>query len=414
MRHPLLETFNPREGCSQFPACDRRRYNAGMSATQTDPDFNGLTEFRPSLPAQFYFDPARHEVEMQRIWHRHWVYVARSQEVPAPRSYRTFPIAGQNVLLVRDDRGVLRAFHNTCRHRGAQLCTQESGALHGNGITCPYHAWNYGLDGALRRTTSRFTAKGFDPRKLSLYPVSVKEWRGFVFISLAAEPPAFADSFDVPLDRMNGWPMEDLKTGHVSTQVIRCNWKIFWENYNECLHCPGVHPSLSALVPIYGRAIMEPRDDPNWQEHADQDDPKYRGGVRAGARTWSRSGDLVGKPFPGLSEADRRTAYVFMTGLPSIYIVGHPDYVRVVRIRPLDPESTELRIEYLFAAETLADPAFALDEVTSFAGRVLAEDAAVCELNQAGLHALPLKEGVLMPEEYVIAQFHDWLRAETG
>lgn len=385
-----------------------------MSASRTDPDFNGLTTVRASLPAQFYFDPARHQIEMQRIWHHHWVYVARSEEVQAPRSYRTFEIAGQNVLLVRDDAGVLRAFHNTCRHRGARLCTQEAGTLRGNGITCPYHAWNYGLDGALRRTTSRSTAKGFDPCEYPLYPVSVQEWRGFVFVSLAAQPPPLADSFDVPMDRMNGWPLETLRTGHVSTQVIRCNWKIFWENYNECLHCPGVHPSLSALVPIYARAIMEPRDDPHWREHAGQDDPKYRGGLRAGASTWTRSGQLVGKPFAGLSEAARRAAYVYMTGLPSVFIVGHPDYVRVVRIRPLEPESTELRIEYLFAAETLADPAFDLGEVTGFAGQVLAEDAFVCELNQAGLRALPHREGVLMPEEYAIARFHDWLLAESG
>lgn len=385
-----------------------------MATPQSDLDFNGLKVSQPGLPAAYYFDPARYQLEMQRIWQRHWVYVGRAQEVELPRSFKTFELGDQKILLVRDQAGALRGFHNTCRHRGALLCAQEAGTLRGNAITCAYHGWSYGLDGALRRTTSLSVAAGFDPRDYPLYQVNVREWRGFVFVSLAAQPPPFAAGFDVPLGRMDGWPLETLRTGHVATQVMRCNWKVFWENYNECLHCPGVHPSLSRMVPIYGRAIMEPREDPHWREHAGDDDPKYRGGMRRGAKTWTRSGELIGKPFATLSEEDRRAAYVYLTGLPSMFIVGHPDYVRVVRLRPLAPESTELRIEYLFTAETLADPAFDLDQVTGFAGEVLAEDAAVCELNQAGLHALAHLEGVLMPEEYLLHQFHDWVRAETG
>ena len=69
---------------------------------------------------------------------------------------------------------------------------------------------------------------------------------------------------------------------------MQCNWKIFWENYNECLHCPGVHPQLSQLVPLYGRGLLEERDDPEWQSHAADPDPKFKGGVRSGG------GDLVG------------------------------------------------------------------------------------------------------------------------
>jgi Rieske 2Fe-2S family protein len=101
-----------------------------------------------------------------------------------------------------------------------------------------------------------------------------------------------------------------------------------------------------------------------------------------------------------------------MTALPSMFIVGHVDYVRVVRLRPLGPEQTEMRVEYLFSAETLASPDFDMRNVVEFTNLVMTEDADVCELNQRGLRAAPHVRGVVMPEEYVIRQFHEWVAAE--
>jgi Rieske 2Fe-2S family protein len=95
-----------------------------------------------------------------------------------------------------------------------------------------------------------------------------------------------------------------------------------------------------------------------------------------------------------------------------MFIVGHVDYVRVVRLRPLGPEQTEMRVEYLFSEETLACPDFDMHNVVEFTNLVMTEDAEVCELNQRGLHAGPHVRGVVMPEEYVIRQFHDWVAAE--
>jgi glycine betaine catabolism A len=385
-----------------------------MATPQPDLDFNGLKELLPGLPASFYFDPARHALEMKRIWQRHWVYVARAAEVAAPRAFKTIAIGDQTILLVRDEAGTLRAFHNTCRHRGAALCTEKSGTLRGGSIICPYHAWSYALDGRLQRTTSRVLPQGFDLADYPLYSVSIKQWRGFVFVSLAADPPTLAKGFDAPLDRLDAWPLESLRCAHVFTKVMRCNWKIFWENYNECLHCPGVHPQLSQMVPIYGRALLEERDDPQWRTHAGSDDPKYKGGLRRGALTWSTDGRLTGKPFPQLSEADLQAAAVYVTALPSMFVVAHPDYVRVVRLLPLGPETTELQVEYLLSPETLSAPDFDLSRILEFTGVVLSEDAAACELNQAGLRAAAHERGVLMPEEYVVRQFHDWLRVEVG
>ena len=124
------------------------------------------------------------------------------------------------------------------------------------------------------------------------------------------------------------------------------------------------------------------------------------------------NGQRIDAPLPGLTEEDRKAAHVYLTILPSVFIVGHPDYVRLVALRPLGPEQTEMCVEYLFAAQTLADPRFELSNAVDFANRVMTEDAQICELNQQGLRALPHRQGVVMPEEYLVQQFHDWLRLQ--
>ena len=386
-----------------------------MAITREPPpnQYNGLTGMAEGLPAEAYFDPRRYDQELRRIWQRNWIYVSRSTEVAKPRSFRSFELGDQRVLLVRDDDGVLQGFYNTCRHRGAALCRESEGVLRSGALICPYHAWVYNLQGELLRTSSKRHGEGFDVADYSLYKIRVRETRGFVFVALE-DPPPFERNFDPPLDRLDAWPLEDLAVGHVLTKTIQCNWKIFWENFNECLHCPGVHPSLCQLVPIYGRGIIREGDDPNWARTAADPDPKYKGGLRAGAGTWSSDGGLAGLPFEGLSAEQRRRGATYVTCVPSVFIVGHLDYVRVVRVRPTGPEQTELRVEYLFSPDALASPDFDLRNVVDFTNLVMTEDADVCELNQQGLHAAPHARGVVMPEEYVIRQFHEWVAAELA
>jgi Rieske 2Fe-2S family protein len=386
-----------------------------MAITREPPpnQYNGLTGMAEGLPAEAYFDPRRYDQELRRIWQRNWIYVSRSTEVAKPRSFRSFELGDQRVLLVRDDDGVLQGFYNTCRHRGAALCRESEGVLRSGALICPYHAWVYNLQGELLRTSSKRHGEGFDVADYSLYKIRVRETRGFVFVALE-DPPPFERNFDPPLDRLDAWPLEDLAVGHVLTKTIQCNWKIFWENFNECLHCPGVHPSLCQLVPIYGRGIIREGDDPNWARTAADPDPKYKGGLRAGAGTWSSDGGLAGLPFEGLSAEQRRRGATYVTCVPSVFIVGHLDYVRVVRVRPTGPEQTELRVEYLFSADTLASPGFDMRRIVDFTDTVMSEDAGVCELNQRGLHAAPHAAGVVMPEEYLVKKFHEWVDLELS
>ena len=377
-----------------------------------DPGYPGLTQLTEGLPATDYIDPARYHSEMTEIWHRNWLYVCRSAEIPGPRAYRTFELGNQSILLVRDERGELHGYFNTCRHRGSALCRGSAGKFPPTGIVCPYHSWRYGFGGELLQTSSLACADSFSRADYPLYKVSVNVWKGCVFVALTEHPPAFGAAFDQPVDRLDRWHLEDLVVGHHFQKTVACNWKVFWENYNECLHCPGVHPRLSHLVPIFGRGLQDPHDDPHWQQHAHDDDPRYRGGIRHGAQSWTMDGNPVGVPFPDLGASDRALGQVYMTCLPAAFIVGHIDYVRIVRLRPLAPEQTELSVEFLFLPETLRDPARDISRAIEFTQLVMQEDADACELNQRGLRSAPHRRGVLMPEEYLVAGFQDWVRKQ--
>ncbi len=381
---------------------------------QHDAGYAGLTRSVAGLPASYYFDPAHHARELAKIWQRNWLYVCRSGEIATPRSYRTFELGEQGIFLVRDELGVLRGFYNTCRHRGAALCRDSSGRFAPAGIVCPYHAWRYSLRGELVQTSSRALPADFELREYSLYRIAVTEWNGLVFVALTDDPPPFGATFDQPLTRFDAWRIPELVTGHTFTKTIACNWKIFWENYNECLHCPGVHPRLSQLVPIFGRGLQDERDDPRWRSHENDPDPRYRGGMRQGARSWTMDGQPVGALFPDLTDQDKNLAHVYMTCLPTAFIVAHVDYVRIVRLRPLGPDRTELNVEFLFLPETLAAPARDISGAVDFTRIVMDEDAWACELNQRGLRNAVHKRGVLMPEEYVISGFQEWVRAQLA
>lgn len=381
-----------------------------MTADGTNSDFDGLKHLEPTLPSRFYYDPAQYERELSALWFRNWVYACRASSLAAPGSFRTVRIGHQTALILRDHEGALRAFHNTCRHRGSVLCRQSEGRL-GKLITCPYHSWSYDLGGALRRVPSLSTPEGFDRKDFSLYPVALTEWRGFVFICFAADAaPPFSAAFARGSARLDNWPLESLVSAHSQARVIACNWKIFWENYNECLHCPGVHPELCDVVPIYGRGIMAEREDPQWAEHRTDDDPSFKGGLKRGKRSWTSDGSLVGPEFDGLTNAERDAGHSFLTSLPSAFLVGHADYVRLTYLRPLGPEQTELTSEWMVPPETLADPAFDLAKAVDFVNLVQAQDADVCELNQRGIRAAPHEHGVLMPEEGYLLEFHQWVR----
>jgi Rieske 2Fe-2S family protein len=370
-----------------------------------------LERVEESLPRHFYVDPAHYRRELAAIWYASWIYGCRVEQVARSRDFQRVEVGDQSVIVTRDDEGRLRAYHNTCRHRGSVLCSEPAGRFRGPAIVCPYHQWTYSLDGELRATPRRLDSPDFRFEDYPLYRVAVAEWGGHVFIHLGSSPPPLESALGQAPQRLASWRLEDLRVGHRSSRIVECNWKIFWENFSECLHCPVWHPELSRLVPIYGKGLVSELELPD-SEHTsvfDSDGPEAP--LAPGAVTWSLDGQTSLPPLPGLSEAERSAGQTFGTVEPSFFVIAHSDYVRSARILPLGTEQTEISMEWLFPAEVLARDDFDVERVTELGKRVVEQDARACELNQQGLRALPHEHGVLVKQEYWVRHFQLWVQA---
>jgi glycine betaine catabolism A len=229
----------------------------------------------PSLPAAWYHDAGHYDKELKAIHARNWMCIGRDEEFP-PLTVRRVEVAGQNLIAVKDDKGAIACFHNTCRHRGAELCSAAETRLKSKLIACPYHEWTYALDGRLLRTPYATPTADFRMEDHGLLKVHAKRWNGFVFVCLAEAPPDFERAADLGADALDNWPMADLVIGHTWVHEIACNWKIFWENFNECLHCPGIHPELCDMVPA--RKTFGHRFE-TWRRDLDFERPTLRAGV---------------------------------------------------------------------------------------------------------------------------------------
>jgi Rieske 2Fe-2S family protein len=371
---------------------------------------NQLTRTEQTFSSHYYYDPAHYENELKAVWYKNWIYACRADTLEKPRSFITIEIGSQNVLIMRDDDGEIKAFHNVCRHRGARLVSETEGVLKSKLIVCPYHAWCYKQDGSLKATSSKKPPENFKYENNSLKGVALTIWHGFVFVNLAgdrAEP--FEEAIQEGSADFKNWQIETLKIGQTFKKVMDCNWKIFWENFNECLHCPGVHKSLVKIVPIYKRAMMEIKDDPNWQDNLDSDNPKQAGGMRKGAQTWTVDGQPIAQAFPNLTAQEIKNGHNYSTILPTVFIVAHVDYVRIVRLKPLGPEQTEIYVEWLFSEDILKNPECDISPAVDFSTTVLMEDAVLAELNQKGVRSIAYDKGTLMPEEYLVFDFRNWV-----
>ena len=381
--------------------------------TEKETDYRGLKQAEASLPASWYYDAGQYQKELSAIWQRNWLYLCRSDALKEARAFKTYSIGDQNIFVLRTNEGALAGYYNVCRHRGSVLITEPEGRLKSKVITCPYHQWCYaGDNGHLIRTSSKCEPAGFEKTKYGLFPVSVQEWRGFVFVNLDAG--AIWDA-DTAVARGAGYiknfPLEDLVVGHRWSRRVACNWKTFWDNFNECLHCPNVHPGLTKLVPLYKKGLLSPRDLPDWRQRTQEENPDEWANLRAGAETWSMDGSAQGHVLKGLTDEEVARGHSYVVALPGTYIACHADHVRIARLLPLGPELMELSMEWLFSKDALNDPDYNLPNVYEFATTVLEEDCQVSELNQRGMRAAPFEGGVLMPEEYYLKSFHDWVRA---
>ena len=370
---------------------------------------SALNQIRESLPSHWYFDPAHYERELEAIWYRDWVCVGREEAVPAPGDYLVASLGNQSIIVTRDTDGRLRAFHNTCRHRGSILCREPAGKFRNGRIVCPYHTWTYATDGRLVATPGRVQSGDFDRESFSLYDVHVASWRGFIHVCLSDEPETdlLTQLGDEALNVAN-WPLESLHTVHREVQPVACNWKLFWENYSECYHCPRIHPELCRLMPVYRHAVLNHGDLPGWVPSHDNDTGSPR--VGDNLHTWTFDGTSTLPDISGPTDDEIAAGVVFASFTASMFIVAHPDYVRTVRIVPTGPESIDLVAEWLLPVDSSRVAPEQLESILGLARTVMRQDAEVCELNQRGLRSRRHVNGVLVAQEYGLWELHEWVR----
>ncbi len=344
----------------------------------------------PTLTSADYCSPEVFELERQRIFHAGWMYVCHIDGLH-PGSRRVFDIAGESVIVTRDRDGEVRAFGNVCRHRGAQLCPIGTEQAKGS-IRCPYHAWTYGLDGALLATPR--VDDDFDRDEYGLWPHHADVWNGMVFVSVATRPPSLVDWLTrwTPGARdFDDVPVADYRLGARTETVVAANWKILVENYNECLHCAVVHPELVDVIPIYrtGHVVDPERDD----EIVD---------LKAGARALTLDGETSLTPLPGIADAAQYSGLAFF---PNLEFDLTPTNLALTSLFPIATDETLVVAEYLFAATDVERAGFDPAPEVSFNELVGAQDFDVCEMVQRGVSSRAFAGGGLTAKDAYVAEF---------
>ncbi|MGE0812287.1 MAG: aromatic ring-hydroxylating dioxygenase subunit alpha [Vicinamibacterales bacterium] len=358
-----------------------------------------------TLPAGYYTDPAYFARETDAIFRRLWLFVGRDDDVPDPGSFVTRQIAGARVLIVRDDAGRLRAFHNVCRHRGTLLCPEPEGRVRGM-IQCAYHSWTYRLDGRLHKAPHMEKVEGFAVDDWPLQSIPLDVWDGHVFVYLGdpgAPRPSLAQYLDGVDARFANWRMGELRTVARRTYQLHANWKLVIANYHECLHCANAHPQLVKLShPLSGD--NEPPH-PTWLG-ASMD-------LLPGCVTMSSLASPPRGPLPGLDADERRHVYYYAL-LPTMLLNPHPDYVVTFALTPIAPDRTDITCHWLMHPDEIARPDFDPTDAVDFWDETNRQDWRLSDMAHAGIGSAGYRPGPYSNREELLAAFDRWVIERTG
>jgi Rieske 2Fe-2S family protein len=345
------------------------------------------------LPRAAYVDPAVFGWEQRHFFGGGWACAGHSSQVAQPGDQRAEQIGTGSVLLVRGDDGILRAFANTCRHRGHELLA--SGAMQqSNAIICPYHSWTYSLSGGLRAAAGFKGRPGFDVAAWGLVELPVEEWNGLIFVDGSRTAPPLAESLRTLDELIAPYEPARLVISGRHDYDSAANWKILTENYHECYHCPMIHPELCQVSP--------PKSGQNYAA-----DGAWIGGwmeLRDGMDTMSLDGGSLGVPLRGLDARGLRTV-IYLNVFPNILLSLHPDYVMTHRLTPLAADRTKIECTWAFAPEALERPGFDPGDAVEVWDITNRQDWAACESVQRGLSSEHAQPGPLSAEEDAVYQF---------
>jgi choline monooxygenase len=352
-----------------------------------------------TMPAWCYTSPAFYRREVERIWKKVWNFVGSAAQIPNPGDYFTLTFAGIPVIILRDHDGALRAFANTCRHRGSELL---DGAGQCKLIVCPYHSWSYELDGTLRGAPEMEKTIGFNKADYGLVPIKLDTWGGFLFINFDnAAGPLTAFLGDLP-QKLAPYGLENMALARRKTYDIACNWKLFVENAKESYHIGTVH---RATINKYASAKAAGY----WVE-----EPTGEYVVTFAQHEGSMALLKDAKGFPPIETlAGRREAGGTYAPLiyPSTYLACTIDCAWYLEMHPLGPDRTRMIHGALFPKDRLARPDF--EEVAkNYYHRwdvTIEEDIVASERQQKGVDSPYAPAGRFSYREPLVHEIDNWI-----
>jgi Rieske 2Fe-2S family protein len=376
-----------------------------------------------ALARDFYTSPDFHRVELDSLFHQEWIFAGHDCEVARPGDYFTLKIGDYPLIVTRDRNGRLHAHHNTCRHRGSQLCDAPRGSV--KRFVCPYHQWTYDPDGSLIRAKA-MGQDNFDTKALGLKPAHVESVGGYIFVSVAENPPAFqplrdmVESYFAPFDLMNA------KVAHEDRIIEEGNWKLVLENNRECYHCAGSHPELCRTFPEapsfmrttnnQGEGVIEQF----WKAVEAEGLPsRFRiaesGQYRVSriplmdhARSYTMSGQPAVRKRMG-NVPDRELGTLMFFHFPSTWNHFLGDMVISFRVLPLGPLRTEVVSKWLVHKDAVEGVDYDLKTMTEVWVATNREDAELVERNQRGINSPAYEPGPYsLDYEDGVIQFIDW------
>ncbi len=360
-----------------------------------------------TLAGSFYTDENIFALEQQQIFEQLWFCAARGTDLPDPGSFRTVQVGRESVLLTRNRRGEVRAFFNVCRHRGAQICTEQAGQTK-RAFQCPYHAWTYDLDGKLVAAPNLTKMPDVDRTEFGLRTIAVREWLGYVWVCLADEPPSFEDTVAGAvaerlgdLESIEHYDVANLSVGRRIVYDVKANWKLIIENFMECYHCATIHPELTEVLPEFADGYAAQF----YVGHGAEFGADVRGFTVDGSEGLDR--------IPGVTE-DQDRRYYAITVKPQVFVNLVPDHVIWHRMYPMAADRTIVECDWLYLPGVVESGKDVSASVELF-DRVNRQDFDACERCQPAMASRMYRDGgVLVPSEHHIGEFHDWVHQRLG
>jgi glycine betaine catabolism A len=376
-----------------------------------------------ALERDFYCNPEDYQVDLDMIWYRDWLFVGHDCEVLNPGNYLTVQIGEYPVVVVRDRDGAVRAFHNTCRHRGSRICSTEHGSS--PRLVCPYHQWTYALDGRL--IAARDMGSEFDKSQHGLKPVHCASVGGYIWICLAAVAADFEPIRKHIEPYFLPHKLHQTKVAFQSTIIEQANWKLVWENNRECYHCAANHPELIRTFPEDPTATdgedaaSNPTTAAKWARWESIGLPSkfhlsangqyrtLRTPLLEGAVSFTMTGQAaVRRPLSdSVSEPDIGTLLMFH--FPTTWNHVLADHAISFRVLPLSPTQTQLTTKWLVHRDAVEGVDYDVEELTRVWLATNAADSRNCVENQIGVNSPAYDPAPYSPvHEAGVTQFVHW------